>query len=207
MAEMPKRAKELLPSALLTLMSIIQALALEFLWGVARSAPKEWTTEAVLVWLQIVVNLLGILQVWMFYTSLALRFRWVPATRDLLLPFLIGILEFTLVDLTGSERVPLWFATLATVYALATWDAHNVFARARRDADNSEYFTTVAPAERRDFTHSVLIVAGLVAFGVALFVLGLVMPLAFAGVLFAAASLIYQLELGRRFWNRTMTLV
>ena len=206
MAEIPNRAKELLPSALLTLMSIIQALALEFLWGVARSAPREWSAESALVWLQIVANRLGILQVWMFYTSVALRFRWIPATRDLLLPFLIGILEFTLVDLTGPNNLPLWFATLAIVYAVATWDAHTVFTRARLDADNREYFTTVAPAQRRDFRHSVVIVAGLVAFGVALFVFRPALPLAFTGLLFAAAALAYQLELGRRFWNRTMSL-
>jgi hypothetical protein len=205
-AEIPNRAKELLPSALLTLMSIIQALALEFLWGVARSAPKEWSADAALVWLQIVTNLLGILQVWMFYTSVALRFRWVPATRDLLLPFLIGILEFTLVDLTGGDHLALWFFTLATVYTVATWDAHNVFARARLDADNAEYFTTIAPAQRRDFMHSALIVTGLLLLGAAILVFGAALPLAFAGLLFAAAALVYQLELGRRFWNRTMSL-
>jgi len=206
MADIPNRAKEMLPSALLTLMSIIQALALEFLWGMARAAPKEWSAEAVLVWLQIVATLLGILQIWMFYTSLALRFRWIPVTRDLLLPFLIGILEFTLVELIGLERLPLWFATLAIVYLLATWDAHNVFSRARRDADNQEYFTTVTPAERRDFKDAALIVVGLVSFGLALFVFGPVLPLAYAGVLFAAATLAYHLEIGRRFWNRTMSL-
>jgi hypothetical protein len=43
------RAKEQLPSVLLTLMSIIQALALEFLWEYVREAPRAFTWDTVLV--------------------------------------------------------------------------------------------------------------------------------------------------------------
>ena len=53
--------------------------------------------------------------------------------RDLIMPFLIGILEFILIDLTGPYNRGLWFLTLAAVYMLASWDAQSVFSRARQD--------------------------------------------------------------------------
>jgi len=112
--EIRARAKEQLPSVLLTLMSIIQALALEFLWEVVRVTPRVFTWDAVLEWLQITATMFGILQLWMFYTSAAMRFRWTPTTQDLLFPFLIGILEFALIDLTGTH-LALWFWMLAVL--------------------------------------------------------------------------------------------
>ncbi len=49
MSDIRDRAKEQLPSVLLTLMSIIQALALEFLWEYVREAPRAFTWDTVLV--------------------------------------------------------------------------------------------------------------------------------------------------------------
>jgi len=198
------RAKELLPSVLLTLMSIIQALALEFLWDFVRNAERAWTWTAVLVWVQIIANLLGILQVWLFYTTVAMRFRWVPTSSDLMLPFLIGILEFTMIDLTGSAHLALWFWTLAIVYAVASWDAQNVMVRARKDPDNSEFFAHVPRARMRDLMAPVAVVAGLAAFGVAEYLNDENPWLTLAGLLFAAATLTYQIVMGRRYWNRSM---
>ena len=146
MSDIRDRAKEQLPSVLLTLMSIIQALALEFLWEYVREAPRAFTWDAVLVWLQIAANMLGILQLWVFYTSAAMRFRWTPTTQDLLMPFLIGTLEFMLIDLTGRAHLALWLWTLALIYAVAAWDSQLVMLRARKDPDNSGFFASVSPA-------------------------------------------------------------
>ena len=168
MSDIRDRAKEHLPSVLLTLMSIIQALALEFLWEVVRVAPRVFTWDAVLEWLQITATMLGILQLWMFYTSAAMRFRWTPTTQDLLFPFLIGVLEFTLIDLTGGH-LALWFWTLAGLYALAAWDAQIVMVRARKDPDNREFFRTVRPAGLAELIEPAIAIGGLAAFGLSVF--------------------------------------
>ncbi len=188
----------------MTLMSIIQALALEFLWDLVRSADRAWTWNAVLVWLQIVTTMLGIVQIWLFYTSVAMRFRWVPRVRDLVLPFLIGILEFTLIDLTGTASLPLWFLTLATVFAVAAWDAQSVFVTARKDPDNSDYFRDIVPAAATDFIPLVLVVLGLLLFGIAIMLVGSTGWLALCGLSFAAGTLAYRIELARRWWNASM---
>jgi hypothetical protein len=201
---MRDRAKELLPSMLLTLMSIIQALALEFLWDVVRTADRALSWSTAFLWTQIVANMLGILQVWLFYTSVAMRFRWVPTFSDLTLPFLIGILEFTLIDLTDSVHLPLWFVALAAVYAVASWDAQQVMVRARRDADNREFFQHLQPAQPRDLAAPVVVVASLAAFGGAIYWSDGNRGLTMAGLSFATGSLLYQLIMSRYFWSRFM---
>lgn len=204
MSEIRNRAKDMLPSMLLTLMSIIQALALEFLWDSVRVAEQTLTWAAVLVWIQITANMLGILQVWLFYVSVAMRFRWVPTSNDLLLPFLIGILEFTMIDLTGSAHLPLWFATLASVYAIAAWDAQNVMARARRDGDNEEFFKHLRPAAMRDLGGPVSAVGGLMLFGIAIYFTDENVWLTLSGLLFATGMLAFQIVMGRYYWKRSM---
>ncbi len=203
MSDIRDRAKQHLPSVLLTLMSIIQALALEFLWDVVRVTPRVFTWDAVLIWLQIAAVMLGILQLWMFYTSAAMRFRWTPTTQDLLFPFLIGVLEFTLIDLTG-EHLALWFWTLAALYALAAWDSQIVMVRARGDPDNRDFFSTVRPAGLAEFIEPMIVIGGLVAFGLAVYLVRDNGWLAFAGVLFAVGNLAWRLLMGRHFWNRSM---
>ena len=204
MSDIRNRAKDLLPSMLLTLMSIIQALALEFLWEVVRTAERAFTWSAVLVWMQIAVNMLGILQIWLFYTSVAMRFRWVPTTSDLMLPFLVGILEFTLIDLTGSSHLPLWFWTLASVYTIAAWDAQNVMVRARKDSDNDDFFRHVQSAGLRELIAPAAVIVGLMVFGFAVYFTGENPWLTLVGLLFAAGSLVFQIAMGRKYWIRSM---
>lgn len=203
MNDIRARAKEQLPSVLLTLMSIIQALALEFLWEVVRIAPRVFTWDAVLEWLQIAAVMLGILQLWMFYTSAAMRFRWTPTTQDLLFPFLIGILEFTLIDLTG-EDLALWFWMLAILYAIATWDTQIVMVRARKDPDNRDFFSTVRPAGLVDLVEPMVAVSCFVAFGVAVYYARENAWVALAGLVFAVGNLVWRLLQGRHYWNRSM---
>ena len=96
MRSMQQRAKALMPSMLLTLLSIIQALALELLWSRLTASEHLWRFDwvALLGWLQMSAVLLGIIEIWLMYTSLVLRLRWTPSTRDSVIPFVIGLLEF-----------------------------------------------------------------------------------------------------------------
>jgi hypothetical protein len=74
---------------LLTLLSIVQALALELLWSHVRESgylfDTSWT--ALLTWMQVGTTFLGIVVIWIAYASIAMRFRWVPSTSDSVYPF------------------------------------------------------------------------------------------------------------------------
>ncbi len=203
---MQDRARQLFPSVLLTLLSIIQALALEFLWTHLRESSYLWSMgwDCYLGWIQVIAMLLGILQVWLMYTSLVMRFRWLPSQRDSVLPFVIGILEFTLIDLLGPATYGPWFFTLALVFMIAVGDGQSVFRRARKDAMNREFFESLEPATVRDFVQSIATVLGLVVFAVVAHLTDGQKWIVLTGLLYANAALAYQIAQASRYWNVAM---
>ena len=204
---MRSRAKQHLPSVLLTLLSIIQALALELLWSRLHASPFLWNGGwgAVVGWLQIAGMFLGILQIWFFYTSLVLRFQWLPSFRDSLIPFVIGILEFSMIELLGPSRLGAWFLTLAAVFAVSVVEGHSIFRRARRDPANREFFDTVDRATRRDHMRPAAIVVGIAAIGALLQITGDQRWLASVALLLANGALLYQIAEARRYWDQAMS--
>jgi hypothetical protein len=201
------RATELLPSVLLKLLSMIQALALELLWTRVRETPELWALDwgAFLGWLQVVVLLLGLLQVWLFYLCVLMRFQWVPTLVDLTLPFGIGILEFSLIDLLGLDRIGPWFVVLAAIFAVALWASHGIFRRARRDPANREFFDAVETATLRDFAAPLAAIAVLALLGIALHFAGGRGVLGLAALLVAIAALTHQVDSLRRSWRQSGT--
>lgn len=195
------RAKEHLPMVLLTLLSIVQALALELLWSQVRESAYlfELTWTAMLTWIQIGTSFLGIVVIWLVYASTAMRFRWVPTTSDSVYPFIIGLLEFILVETLAPEYMGLWFGCLAIIFGLMTWISHRTMRRARLDAENDEFFANLAPATARDFIPAFVIVFVLVLAGTYLSITADRGMVALVAVLIAFAGLIRQLIVAARF--------
>lgn len=203
-----ERAKDLFPSVLMTLLSIIQALALEFLWDRIHDTDGLWHLDVTALsgWLQIVTAMVGILQVWLFYISVVMRFRWVPHARDLVLPFGIGVLELIFIDLTATGYVAWWLVSLAAVYLLSAVIGQDMFVRARREPENQEFFGTVTPATPADLWLPFgVICAYLLLAGVHATLPGLAW-LVPATSLFALGSLLHRLDESRRYWNLSVGL-
>ena len=117
--QISRRAKANLPTVLLTLLSIVQALALELMWTHLGEQPYlyTWSFIAFLSWLQIGATFLGILLIWLIYSDLVMRFSWVPATTDAIFPFLVGIVEFANISALGPNKIGLWFVLLGVLFA------------------------------------------------------------------------------------------
>lgn len=201
-----ERATENFPSVLLTLLSMIQALALELLWS--RLHDSDYLLAggltALVGWLQAAAVLLGMLVVWVYYTSLVMRFRWLPRTRDSIVPFGIGLLEFALVDLMGPERAGAWLAAFALIFTLSLWNSHLTYRRARAEPGNEEFFQDVPPATWRDHRLGAAVIGALLAAAVLCGwrgSWGIVEGLVFAGV---CLSMLHQLAESRRYWNRML---
>ena len=207
METMRNRATDLLPAVLLTVLSMIQALALELLWTRLRESPYLWTMDwnALLGWTQVAAMLLGFLVVWLFYISVVMRFRWLPSLQDSVVPFGIGILEFTLIDLMGPDSLGPWFYALALIFGVSTWASHSIFRRARQDPANWEFFDSVQPATIRDFMPSISATGGIGFLGLVLQISRDQGWLALGAVLIASAALAYQIELTRRYWQRSFS--
>ena len=160
------RAKDQFPTVLLTLLSIVQALALEFLWDHMRHRNDllEFSAAAFPGWLQLAATLNVIILIWLMYAGMLMRFRWTPTTMDSIFPFFVGLIQFLMIDLMGAENFALWIIILALTFGLLEIINHGAMKRARRDPANREFFDQFLPATLRDFVpHIIMVIALLLA--------------------------------------------
>jgi hypothetical protein len=205
---MRERAKQQMPMVLLTLLSIIQALALELLWSHIKATPEllilNWA--AFLSWLQIGVTLMGIILIWLLYSSVTMRFTWTPSPGDSVIPFGVGLLEFTLIATLGLENLPIWFVLLAMLFCVMPATLQSIFRRARLEKENDAFFKNVQPARLRDFYPVMFVVFLLAALGSLLAITGDTCLLALFSLLVAAAAHARQMVLSAQNWQKAMLL-
>lgn len=206
MSAMRNRAKEHFPMVLLTLLSIVQALALELLWSHVRETDylfePSWGT--VIPWIQIAATFLGLVLIWVVYASTAMRFRWVPVTSDSVYPFFIGVLEFMLVETLGPDKIGLWLILLAIIFGVMVRVSHRTMRRARSDGDNDVFFKNLEPATLRDFLPHIVVVSGMSLAGVILLISGDKGIFAMSALLATTGVLVWQFYSAALFWQRTV---
>ena len=202
------RAKNNFPMVLLTLLSIVQALALELLWEQLHlhSELYELTFASIVGWIQVTATLVGILLIWLNYATNSMRFRWVPSASDSVFPFFIGIVQFIMIDNLGVTTLGLWMMCLASIFAAMTWINHHDLRRARRDPENDEYFVGVKPATLSDHAPAIFATSLLGSIGLLLYLTSHSGWFSLAAVLFALVMLCFQMYLTNKFWERSMSL-
>ncbi len=57
-----------------------------------------------------------------------MRFRWVPTTSDSVYPFVIGLIEFMLIDTLGPDEIGQWLVFVALIFSVMHWVAHVISA-------------------------------------------------------------------------------
>lgn len=203
---MRARAKTHMPMVLLTLLSIIQALALELIWSHITAQPYLFTLTwtALLSWIQVATTLAGVLLIWLIYSTLVMRFRWIPSTSDTVFPFVIGLIEFTLIATMGPDTLLWWFLTMALLFGITHWAVQWILVAARQDGENASFFDVVPPATLRDFIPTLGICLVFLAFGLGLGYSGHQGGFALIGLLLAAATVGWQLVLNTRYWRQSM---
>lgn len=202
------RAQAHFPTVLLTLISIIQALALELLWSKLLDSAWLWEfgIESMIGWGMVVVALMGILQIWVMYSIMVMGFVWQPYLRDSIVPFILGIQEFMLISLIHESFTTLWLYVLGSVFITANWVAHNSLQRARQDPENADFFDKVEPATLKDFLPAMLIVSVLVLLGMATDLLDYRTVLPLLAVIFAILMMVVQVLSARSMWHSIMEL-
>ena len=200
------RAIDQFPMVLLTLLSIVQALALELLWDHLRNRPDlyEYSWIALLGWVQIAASLMGIMLIWLIYSGMVMRFRWTPSTADSILPFFVGLIEFLMIDMMGPDKLGQWMIVLALVFATMIVASHTVFRRARRDPANRAWFDRFSPATLRDFLPQGVVVAALILIGAWLWQSGNAGWPALGALLITHVILGYEIYNAAKFWNQSM---
>ena len=168
MDSMRDRAKDMFPTVLLTLLSIVQALALEFLWDHTRNRTEllELSVSVIPGWMQIAATFSVIIIIWLMYAGMLMRFRWTPTTADSVFPFLVGLIQFLMIDIMGEELFALWVIVVALTFGSLVFIDHRAMKRARRDKANREFFDQYAPATFKDFMPQIIMVVTLLLVGV-----------------------------------------
>ncbi len=201
------RASQKFPSVLLTLLSIVQAVALEKLWEQSRLRPElfdaSWMT--LVSWLQLAATLFVIIFIWLSYVGLVMRFRFTPVLSDLILPFLVGLLEFLLIEMTHPGRLGAWFIVLAVISAIVSYIRHALFRRARRDPENSEFFDVVPAATWRDHAARIIPTVLCAFIGAWLWISGNQGWPALIAILLVLIGVTSQMQIAARYWRLSMS--
>lgn len=208
MNEIRDRARQMLPTVVLTLLSIVQAVAFEVLWTRARDAPHLWEggLSAWIGWIQVVAVFEGLVVVWLFYTSIVMRFRWVPTTRDSVIPFVMGALELLLAELLAPVWLPYWFYVMAAIFAYSSWVSSMMLRAAASDEGDGVIVRPSPQQISRDYGASALFVGVLLVLGALVHVQGPHGVVALCCVSVASLLLLGQAALIRMHWNRSIAL-
>ena len=200
------RAKDRFPMVLLTLLSIVQALALEFLWDHTRHRTEifEISVVALFGWLQIAVSLYVIILIWLMYAGMLMRFRWTPTITDSIWPFFIGLIQFLMIEIMGAEKLAYWLIVLALIYATTDFINHKAMKRARIDPANREFFDRFLPATLRDFAPQITVVIALLLASSWIWFSGHQGWFAICTLVVSFIGLGYETHRAARHWNISM---
>jgi hypothetical protein len=195
-----------MPQVILTVLSIIQALALEVLWSSIHESEHLWNGgfPALVGWLQVAAVFQGIVVMWIFYVSLVLRFRWTPTVSDSVIPFFLGVLEFTMAEMLEPGQIHLWFYVLAAIFLGASATSVYIISSAIRDAANQDVNVDFDLSRRSAAIHSGSLVGSLVVAGIAVHWAGPGGWIALAAVAVANGVLLVQAGIIRFYWNRSL---
>jgi len=193
---------------LLTLLSIVQALALELLWSHVLDAgflyAGSW--DALIVWTEIVATFIGLILIWVVYAANAMRFRWVPLTADSVYPFIIGVLEFTLIETLQPGRAGQWLMLNSVIFGSMVLVTHRLMRRARLDGDNDAFFRNYRPATISDFMPHIVIVGLMAGAGAGIWLIDPGQAFVLSSLLGTLGVLGWQFYQTAIFWRRTMVV-
>lgn len=191
---------------LLTLLSIVQALALEFLWDHTRHQTEifEISVVALLGWLQFAVSLNVIILIWLMYAGMLMRFQWTPTVTDSIWPFFVGLIQFLMIETMGAGNLALWIIVLALIYGTTDFINHRAMKRARTDPANREFFDLFLPATLRDFAPQITVVITLILAGSWIWFSGHNGWFAICTLVGSLIGLGYETHKTARYWNISM---
>ncbi len=198
-----ERVKTHFPAVLLTLLSIVQAIALELLWGHITDSESLYTAtfNSLIAWTQVLATLFVVVLIWVVYASNVMRFRWVPELTDSVYPFMVGIAEFWLVASLQSGREGQWFLVSGLIFGLMTWISQITMRRARLDPDNEHFFRDVPRATLADFYPTFVLVALFAGTGLAFMLLDPGPAITAGAVGLTLAFLSWQFYRNAGFWR------
>jgi hypothetical protein len=94
------------------------------------------------------------------------RFLWVPTIQEFVMPFAVGLIQFSIIQMLTVQLTGPWMVLVAALILTINWIAHSTMRKARLDGDNSEFFTGTTTASWRDFQLAIGSIALLLVYGI-----------------------------------------
>ena len=207
MKDISNRVKHNVPALVLTLLGIMQPFALELLWSFIVETPYLFalTWQALLSWLQVSITLMGTILVWVSYATNVTRFVWVPTMQEFVMPFAVGLIQFSIIQMLTVQLIGPWMVLVAVLILTINWIAHSTMRKARLDGDNGEFFAGTTTASWRDFQLAIGSIIMLLAFGVYEWVYAPFIAATLAILLITLATLLVQFRLMAVWWSRSVS--
>lgn len=202
-----ERVKANVPAVVLTLLGIIQALAVELLWSFVISEPTiyEPSLAALISWLQILSLLVGMLMIWLIYAMNVTRFVWVPTMSEFVTPFWVGFMQFLCIYSLEFDNPGAWFISFALIILTMNWIAHSTMKRARMEPDNAAFFNNRGTATAADFYPVFAVIGMMLAAGFGCLVIGVNQWLLLLTLVFGVGGYsVWQLHKLRVWWLRSV---
>jgi hypothetical protein len=167
MNDIRNRVRSNVPAVVLTLLGIIQALALEQLWTHVLHSDVLYVLnwQTLTTWTQIFTTLIAIILVWLVYAVNVTRFRWLPTVYEFILPFWVGFIQLLVIQALATTAIGFWFILMGVLFGTMIWIAQTTLRKARLDGGNASFFATIPPATWSDFLPALTIIGLILTFG------------------------------------------
>ena len=151
-------------------------------------------------WLQSLTTLLLLIVVWMTFVGLLMRFVWTPSLSDTALPFIVGILQFAVIEASTPDRFGIWLVGLSVLSLVMAFLTQRYFKLARLNPQNAEFFEIVSPATWKDFLPSFVSSLYALIAGIAVLTFSITSWLLTLIIVPVIAGLVYYIYDQNRYW-------
>ena len=150
-------------------------------------------------------HLIGTILVWVSYATNVTRFLWVPTIQEFVMPFAVGLIQFSIIQMLTVQLTGPWMVLVAALILTINWIAHSTMRKARLDGDNSDFFTGTTTASWRDFQLAIGSIALLLVYGIYEWVFAPFNAATLSILLITLSLLLVQFRLMAVWWSRSVS--
>ena len=141
MEQIRRVSKDAFSPVLLTLVAMIEAIAMEKLVDAALLGLKG---ASAIDWLQLAFVFLTILYIFVTYAIASLVYRLSLRVEDCFIPFFAGVFQFVLIGLSLEGSDVIWFAVAGSLISAASLGGRDILRRASQGDDDYRLGTRFA---------------------------------------------------------------
>ena len=162
-----KKAKELSRGFYLTLISVIESLALGYLLTILDPNRLIGPEFSLLYWLQFIAIVHVVIITWHEYAMGALCFTWVLNHVDSIIPFLYAIVQYFMIASMKSNNLPRMIGSVAVYAFISIFAYYNQYSKGKKNPANKIMFKRIGDTHKLNILLVVFTMISLIGIAVA----------------------------------------